>query len=86
MADFIPFADDETAFTLGEFNLENGQDRIAIYGNLELTRDKQGLETARALKAVFDAAVKLLEADKALPEKLPPRPAPVVGEVKNPFA
>jgi hypothetical protein len=86
MSDFTPFADDEAALTIGEFNLENGRDRVAIYGNLDLTRDKAGLKAARILKTVIDAAIGALEADKSLPDKVAPRPAPPTTSVKNPFA
>ena len=32
-----PFADDATALSIGELKIENGQDRIALYGSLERT-------------------------------------------------
>lgn len=55
-----------------------------MYGSLDLTRDKQGLAHARVLKALLDQAVQLLEADKALPDAVPPPAA--ARTVKNPFA
>ena len=79
-----PFADDRASRTLGGLTIENGRDRLALYGSLDITRDKAGLEQARALKAILDAAVAALEAGDTLPEKAaPPRPTKTV---KNPFA
>lgn len=58
-------------------------DRVALYGTFDLTRDKQGLAHARALKALLDQVVQVLEADKALPDAVPAPAAP--GTVDNPF-
>lgn len=54
-----------------------------IYGTLDLTRDKQGLAHARALKALLDQAMQVLEADQALPDAIPASVAPKT--VPNPF-
>jgi hypothetical protein len=81
---FQPFSDDSTSFSIGEFTIENGTDRVALYGSLEVTRDKTGLKHAKALKAAVDAIVKVLERDKALPDESGPTEAP--QQVKNPFA
>lgn len=40
MATLKPFAEGATATAIGELKIENGQDRIAIYGSLDLTRAK----------------------------------------------
>jgi hypothetical protein len=78
-----PFADDRASTTVGGLTIENGRDRVALYGSLDITRDKAGLEAARALKALLDATVTALEGDGALPETAkPPRPT---RTVKNPF-
>jgi hypothetical protein len=78
-----PFANDADSIEIAGLTIENGTDRIAVYGNLDLTRDKPGLEGALTLKSLLDAVVHALEAEKALPEKIePPKPA---DEVKNPF-
>lgn len=81
---FEPFADDAAVQTFGDLSIENGAMRIAIHGSLDLTRDRDGLERARTLKAVVDAIVAALEAQD-LPEVVAeetraPKP------VKNPFA
>ena len=63
--------------------VENGADRIALYGSLDLTRDKQGLAHAHALAALLEGAIQILEADTSLPDAAPPPAAPKT--VKNPF-
>ena len=78
-----PFADDAASVSIGELTVENGTDRIVLYGALDLTRDKQGLAHARALVVLLDETIQLLEADTSLPDAVPPPAAP--GAVKNPF-
>ena len=80
---FSPYADDAASLSIGELTLENGRNRVALYGQLDLTRDKAGLKLARELKAVLDAVVHQLEAAHDLPEQVPaPEPTKTV---KNPF-
>ena len=83
MSKLTPFADDAASVSIGKLTVENGTDRIALYGTLDLTRDKQGLAHARILKALLDQAVQVLEADKALPDAVPLPAAP--RTVANPF-
>lgn len=83
MPDMKPFADDSAAMEVGDLKLENGRDRIACYGSLDLTRDKAGLALARQLHALMAAVVQALEADSSLPEAIPPLKQR--GSVKNPF-
>jgi hypothetical protein len=83
MTTLKPFADDAASISVGELTIENGTDRIALYGSLDLTHDKQGLTHARALVALLDQAIQILEADTSLPDAVPPPVA--AGTVKNPF-
>ena len=80
---FSPYADDAASLSIGGLTLENGTERVALYGQLDLTRDKAGLRLARELKAVLDAVVHQLEAAHDLPEQVPPPAKP--RTVKNPF-
>jgi hypothetical protein len=57
---------------------------MALYGSLEITRDKAGLRRAQALKAILDQAVQVLSADPTLPEHQAPADKPKT--VRNPFA
>lgn len=84
MASLKPYADDAASLQIGELTLENGRERVALYGNLDLTRDRAGLGHARALKAVLDEVVRTLEADPRLPDRVAPPQAP--KRVRNPFA
>ena len=81
---FRPFADDAAVQTFGDLSIENGTTRIAVHGSLDLTRDRDGLERAKALKALVDAIVTSLE-KQDLPEMVAEEThAPKT--VKNPFA
>ena len=83
MPDMTPYANDSAAIEVGDLKLENGRDRIACYGSLDLTRDKAGLALARQLQTVLAAVVQALEGDAALPDTIPPPKKQ--GMVKNPF-
>jgi len=83
MKTITPFANDSEAMSLGDFTIENGTDQVSLYGSLDLTRDKAGLKQAHALKAVVDAVVAALEAERNLPELISPPEKP--KQVKNPF-
>ncbi len=84
MTKFTPFADDAASTSIAKLTVENGTDRIALYGSLDLTRDRQGLAHARALRAILDQAVQVLEAQADLPEAVPTAAAP--RSVANPFS
>ena len=78
-----PFTNESESLGIGDLTIENRTDRISIYGSVDLTRDKAGLEHARMLKAVFDEVVQVLEGEKNLPDKIAPPDIP--DEVPNPF-
>lgn len=78
-----PFADDSAATGIGDMQVENGRDRIAVYGSLDLTRDKAGLALAHGLRALLDTVIAVLEADHALPAAIPPLKKS--GKAPNPF-
>jgi hypothetical protein len=79
-----PFQNESESVGIGGMTVENRTDRVQIYGQLQLTRDKKGLGQARELKNILDTVVKALEAERDLPDQVvltnKPRPA------KNPFA
>jgi hypothetical protein len=81
---FQPFSDDSASLGIGEFTVENGTNKVSLYGSLDVTRDKNGLKQAKALKAAVDAIVKALQQDKELPDESGPVESP--QQVKNPFA
>ena len=77
-----PFANEEEVITIEELLIENRLDRISIHGSVDITKDKQGLEYAFALKRQIDTIVEYLK-KQALPEKISVEN--VAKEVKNPF-
>ncbi len=82
---FEPFADDATVRSVGALSFENGTDRIAVHGSLDLTRDKAGLAQAKRLRETLAAIVKALEAGD-LPEAVADMPDAAPTAVRNPFA
>ena len=83
MAELDPFADEATSLQVGKLTIENRTDRVSLYGQLDLTRDKEGLRQAGRLAAVLRAVVQALEHDPDLPGQVaPPEPAETV---ENPF-
>lgn len=84
MTDLVPFADEETSVGIDDLTVENRTDRVSLYGSLEITRDRAGLERARRLQALLDRVVAVLRAeDEALPARIAEEPG---DEVDNPFA
>ena len=83
MTKLVPFADDAISASIGALTVENGTEKIALYGSLDITRDKAGLERAKALMTLLAEAVQHLEREKGLPDAVPaPKPA---KSVPNPF-
>lgn len=81
MSAFAPFKDEASVLALEGLTIENRIDRIEVYGNAQITRDKAGLALARELKQLLDAIVGSLEAE-ALPERIMEKPP---EKVRNPF-
>jgi hypothetical protein len=52
-----PFQNESECLQIGELTVENRVDRISIYGSLDLTLDKEGMEMAQLLKTVIDLAL-----------------------------
>lgn len=82
MPDITPFANEADSLEIGELIIENRLDQISLYGDLQITKDKRGLEHAKALKTILDAVVLVLEADKDLPDEISFAP---IQHVDNPF-
>jgi hypothetical protein len=80
---FSPFKNESDAVTLGALNIENRDDYISIYGSLAITRDRAGLDAAKALKDLCESIVNELESEHSLPLRVAAAEAPV--KIKNPF-
>ncbi len=86
MAEMKPFADDDASVTVGGLTAENGADRVSLSGSLDIVRDRQGLDHARALQGLMAAVVAALEAEPDLPDRAAvPKTAPT-SRKPNPFA
>lgn len=87
MKTFKPFSNQDDAFTIGGFTIENANDKVSLYGSLDLTRNDTGLKQAKALQSILDAVVRALEQDASPPDQpKPPAKSKPVKKVKNPFA
>ncbi len=78
---FHPFTNETESLEIGGLKVENRLDRISMYRSIDITRDREGLANAEALKAILDGIVKTLRAEQ-LPDKITITPA---EEVENPF-
>ena len=77
-----PFKNESDALQIGDLTIENRLDRVSIYGNMDITLDKEGLKAAKALKELLDLTLAELEKTD-----LPDQIAVTKPEtVKNPFA
>ncbi len=83
MTTLTPFADDAASVSIGKLTVENGTDRVALYGSLDITRDQQGLAHARALLTIVQAVVQRLEGEQGLPAAVSAAAKPKT--VANPF-
>ena len=79
---FKPFENGTESHSIHDLTLENQDDRINIYGNLQITKDQEGLKAAKVLQAYLNEMVKTLEQATDLPEKISTQ---TEGEVENPF-
>jgi hypothetical protein len=68
--------------TIEQMTVENDPARVSVYGRLDITPDRAGLDNARALAALLNAVVARLEAE--LPAHAPV--APQTHPMTNPFA
>jgi hypothetical protein len=82
---FEPFADAAAVRTIGALSFENGTDRIAVHGSLDLTRDEAGLARARMLRDTLAAIVTALERGD-LPAQVAEAADEAPKSVPNPFA
>lgn len=81
-----PYANESEVLQLEGLTIENRTDRISIHGEIDITKDKQGLKAVRELKNFIDDTLKVLESE----ERKGTLPDTVTLEktvaVDNPFA
>ncbi len=56
-----PFANDHQSMQIGQLIIENQQDKIIIYGDLDLTLDKIGREQARQLHELTSKIIQVFD-------------------------
>ena len=79
---FKPFENGTESHSIHDLTLENDVDVVNLSGNLQITKDQQGLEAAKVLQDYINTIVSVLEAQINLPESID---RPDLGEVENPF-
>lgn len=79
---FMAYENEIDSLQIDNLTIENRLDRISLYGSLELTKDRQGLEYALKLKRIIDASIDTLKRDKDLPDQIKIKPS---QNVQNPF-
>jgi hypothetical protein len=80
---FNPFADDSSAFSIGEMTIENGTKKIAIIGSIEVPKSREGVETIIHFQEIVNRIM-----DKMISSDLPDVAEEEIeegGEVDNPF-
>lgn len=82
MLAFMAYENEKDTLVVTDMTIENRLDRISIYGSVDLTKDKHGLEHALILKRVIDASIDALKREKNLPEDIYIK---AVDSVNNPF-
>lgn len=77
-----PFRNESECLQIGDLTIENRLDRVSLFGSLDITRDREGLESARQLKRILDLTLAELEG-----AELPDRITLEAGDsAENPFA
>ena len=79
---FKPYMNGTESHAIYDLTVENSNDCVSLYGNLQLTKDQVGLKAAKALQALLNEVVRSLESETDLPEIVMRAEA---GEVENPF-
>jgi len=76
-----PFENESQIITMESFQIENRFDRVSLSGDLDITKDKAGLEKAIALTALHGSVVQTLQ-KLNLPDHIQVAPTTAI---KNPF-
>lgn len=79
---FKPFENGTESHSIHDLTLENQLDCVSIYGNLQIGKDQQGLQSAKALQAYLNEIVTYLEKQSNLPEQITHQ---AESEIENPF-
>jgi len=58
-----PFANESHVIQINGLTIENRIDRVSLFGSIDFTNDKTGLDKALQVKQIIDAVVVQLECD-----------------------
>lgn len=75
-----PF-DSNKSISIGDLTIENSEDKVIIYGDLDITRDKAGLNKLNQLLSILNNTKNQLEKED-LPDSIEIKTSVVI---KNPF-
>lgn len=75
-----PF-DSNKSISIGDLTIENSEDKVIIYGDLDITRDKAGLNKLNQLLSILNNTKNQLEKED-LPDSIEIKASVVI---KNPF-
>ena len=77
-----PFQNESEVINIDELTIENRVDRISMYGALQITKDKAGLDAANELHQLMGQIVEQLQSEN-LPANIDVTKSE--DEVENPF-
>ena len=60
-----PF-DSNKSISIGDLTIENSEDKVIIYGDLDITRDKAGLNKLNQLLSILNNTKNQLEKEKKI--------------------
>lgn len=80
MKNYKPF-DGNQSIGIGDLTIENSEDKVIFYGDLEITRDKVGLENLNKLLEILESTKKQMEKEN-LSEAVKKKSAVIID---NPF-
>lgn len=89
---FAPFENDHQSMQIGELIFENQMDKVIIYGDIDVTKSKEGLENALKLQKVMNDIVTQLQSAEEADTLLNTKQQAVENEtqsgkeVDNPFS
>jgi hypothetical protein len=77
-----PFQNDSESVQLNGLTIENMRDKVAFFGSIDISLDKEGLQKAQVLKTILDSVVVYMN-HLDLPERIKKVPTETI---KNPFS
>ncbi|WP_227428971.1 hypothetical protein [Psychrobacter sp. I-STPA6b] len=88
---FQPYQNDSQSQQIGQLVIENQQDKVTIYGDIDIYRSVSGLAQARQLQQLLTQIVQGLEqyqtqGNLLLDEEIKPQQQSQSSQIDNPFA